>query len=298
MEPSNFLDLEEINLKRESLNQKFYQFKIIDDSITPYIIQWLIDFFSFYEDLTLGVFISNKNIDVENWAFFRVIGKSFVQKNGFQSDLSEFINKMQWDVFEYISNEIDILSSEIMNEFYLKKLPILEPISTSLVRGIAVLQMNSNEFKKNFDELKNHIENYYQKGLSINSEGKETQQTKPKEPDWHPFSNIEVKNFYLFIEKKHGSGNKTFFGAYWKFLTDNGLVNNKSRNLKKRYVEWINLRFGFLDDEKIERLQTNSSKLFRDSLLDDLVEYEDSFGHLHNYLDDGNKKRTKNPILK
>ena len=45
MEHSIFLDSEGINSIRESLNRKFNQINIIDDSVTPKIILWLNDFF-------------------------------------------------------------------------------------------------------------------------------------------------------------------------------------------------------------------------------------------------------------
>ena len=43
MEHSICLDSEKINSIRESLEGRFNQIKIIDDSVTPKIIQWLND---------------------------------------------------------------------------------------------------------------------------------------------------------------------------------------------------------------------------------------------------------------
>jgi len=47
MEHTIFLESEKINSTRQSLNGKFNQINIIDDSVTPQIIQWLVDFFHF-----------------------------------------------------------------------------------------------------------------------------------------------------------------------------------------------------------------------------------------------------------
>ena len=41
MKHSIFLDSEKINSRRESLEGRFNQIKIIDESVTPIIIQWL-----------------------------------------------------------------------------------------------------------------------------------------------------------------------------------------------------------------------------------------------------------------
>lgn len=300
MEHSIFLDLEKINSARQSLNEKFKRIEIIDDSVTPQIIHWLVDFFSYIEDFKNGVFISNENIELERWAYYLSESKPYLYQ--FAGNEKEVLTEEEYENFMlYVSyceikdnlhKENEVLEEEIINDFYLVKLPLLEPILSSVIKGIAIKLNNSNKYKKHFEDLKTHIEEFYFKSMSDNSVEKETQQTTPKEPDWHPFSSDEVRNFYLFIEKKHGTGNKTIFGAYWKFLSDNGIVDRKVRIIKQRYVEWINLRFAFPDDEKIINLQTNSSKSFRNSLLDDLVEYEETFSQLHNFLEDGNKKRT------
>lgn len=301
MEHTIFLESEKINSTRQSLNGKFNQINIIDDSVTPQIIQWLVDFFSFLEDLNNQVFISNKNIELERWFYNLIEEKPYLYD--YAGEEKEVLTEKEYEKFMiYVSyceikddlhKKNEFLEEDIINEFYLVKLPFLEPILSSVIRGIAIKLNNSNKYKKHFEDLKTHIEEFYFKSMSDNSVEKGTQQTIPKEPDWHPFSSDEVRNFYLFIEKKHGTGNKSIFGAYWKFFSDNGIIDNKSKLLKKRYVEWINLRFGFLDKEKIIMLQTNSSESFRNSLLDDLVEYEETFGQLHNFLEDGNKKRTK-----
>jgi len=65
MEHSIFLDSEKINSMRETLEGRFNQIKVIDDSVTPIIIVWLNDFFSFHDDLKYGFFICNKNIELE-----------------------------------------------------------------------------------------------------------------------------------------------------------------------------------------------------------------------------------------
>lgn len=304
MDHTIFLDREKIISIHKTLEGEFNLFKIIDDSATPQIIKWLVDFFAFYEDLKKGVFISNQNINLERWVSCLAESKPFLQD--FAGNEKEVLNKEEYEYFmQYVSycekkgdlhRENEVLEEEIINDFYLVKLPLLEPILSSLIKGIALKLSTSN--KKHFEDLKKHIEEYYLKSFSDNSIEKETQTSKPKEPDWHPFNTDETRDFYLYIEKKHGIGNKTIFGSYWKFLSDNGLVNNNSRNIKKRYIIWINLRFGYRNDEKIVRLQTNSSEFFRNSLLDDLVEYEQKNGMLHNFLEDGNKKRQKKPSSK
>ena len=70
MEHSICLDSEKINSIRESLEGRFNQIKIIDDSVTPKIIQWLNDFFSFLDDLKQGGFIFNKNIELVLYIYY------------------------------------------------------------------------------------------------------------------------------------------------------------------------------------------------------------------------------------
>jgi hypothetical protein len=301
MEHSIFLDSEKINSIRETLEGRFNQIKVIDDSVTPIIIVWLNDFFSFHDDLKYGFFICNKNIELEQWFDYLRQSKPYLYE--LLDNIKELLTEEEYENYllfvsyhkikEDLYEKNSVLETEIINDFYFLKLPILKPILSSIIREIAVSLKNSNKYKKQFEDLKTHIEEFYFKSMSDNSAEKETKDSIIKELDWHPFSNDEVRNFYLFIEKKHGTGNKTIFGAYWKFLSDNGIVDKKVRSIKKRYVEWINLRFAFPDDKKIKILQPNSSKIFRNSLLDDLVEYEEKSGLLHNFLEDGNKKRTK-----
>jgi|688.fasta_scaffold940713_1 hypothetical protein len=86
-----------------------------------------------------------------------------------------------------------------------------------------------------------------------------------------PFSQ-ETLNFYLYIEKKFGTGTKgeNMFSLYWKFLSDNGLINKNMRRItKQRYINWINNRYGL----NITNLQPNVSKPMLIGLKEFLNEY-------------------------
>ena len=84
-----------------------------------------------------------------------------------------------------------------------------------------------------------------------------------------PFSEKTI-NFYLFIEKKFGTKTPTMFGLYWKFLCENGLINNYLHRItKQRYINWINSRY----ELNITKLQTNVSKSMLIGLKESLNEF-------------------------
>jgi hypothetical protein len=234
------------------------------------------------------------------------------------------------DVYEWIyeidyESEWDLISDELLCElfivftqihqsqlmkFYNDNLIVNLRINPNLLRRklfVKLKNIDNQEDKLIFNEFFEYLKEFHSNNAveehtnpAIEEHFKKDESNKselskliPQELDWHPFPTNEVRDFYLHIEKKHGTGNKTIFGAYWKFLSDNGIIDNKARQVKKRFVEWINLRFAFLDKEKINTLQTNSSEKFRENLLNDLVDYEELNGQFHNFLEDGNKKRQR-----
>ena len=84
-----------------------------------------------------------------------------------------------------------------------------------------------------------------------------------------PFSE-ETLNFYLFIENKFGTKTPTMFGLYWKFLSENGLINKYLHRItKQRYINWINIRY----ELNITKLQTNVSKSMLIGLKESLNEF-------------------------
>jgi hypothetical protein len=311
MEHSIFLDSDKINSIRQSLNGKFNQIEIIDDSVTPQIVQWLVDFFSFLEDLKNGVFIGNKNIELERWAYY--LGESKPYLYDFAGNEKEVLTEEEYENFMlYVSyceikgnlhKDNEVLEEEIINDFYLVKLPLLEPILSSLIKGIAIKSNNSNKYKKHFEDLKTHIEEFYFKIMIDNSIEKETQETTPKEPDWHPFHNNDVRDFYLYIESKYPNEinkTKSIFGALWKFFVEEGLIdlNEKSR-IMKSYIDWINKRFDFQGEESITKLQTNTEGFDLSAFEKHYIEFESSKGdgfRFHDFRDE-NIQRTKKKRL-
>lgn len=112
-----------------------------------------------------------------------------------------------------------------------------------------------------------------------------------------PFSE-GLLDFYLFLENKFGTNNKSDFSAYWKCLSDNELISIKTeKKVKQRFIDWINLRFNFEESEKITTLQTNLSEDFLDGLDEELFLYEQNLqkenkAKLHRF-DDTFYKRLK-----
>ena len=97
MEHTIFLESEKINSTRQSLNGKFNQINIIDDSVTPQIIQWLVDFFSFLEDLNNQVFISNKNIELERWFYNLIEEKPYLYD--YAGEEKEVLTEKEYEKF-------------------------------------------------------------------------------------------------------------------------------------------------------------------------------------------------------
>ena len=144
MKHSIFLDSEKINSLRVSLEGRFNQIKIIDDSVTPKIIQWLNDFFSFFNDLEQGVFTSNKNLKLEQWFYWLGEIKPLIKE--YDGDVRDLLTENEFEnlklytsylkIKDNIYEEKKVLLEEIINDFYLLKLPILKPIFSSIIRGI------------------------------------------------------------------------------------------------------------------------------------------------------------------
>ena len=289
MEHTIFLESEKINSTRQSLNGKFNQINIIDDSVTPQIIQWLVDFFSFLEDLNNQVFISNKNIELERWFYNLIDEKPYLYN--YAGEEKEVLTEKEYEKFMiYVSyceikddlhKKNEVLEEDIINEFYLVKLPLLEPILSFVIKGIAIRLNNSNKFTKHFEDLKKHIEEFYIKSISDNSAEKETQNTMPKELDWHPFHNDDVRDFYFYLESKYNENeNKIIFSAFWKFFKQEGLIDlNEEKRILKAYFLWINERYNFSVEEKIVNLQTNLNSF-------DITDFEKHYDEFERSKDD------------
>jgi len=307
MEHTIFLDSEKINSTRQSLNEKFNQIKIIDDSVTPQIIQWLVDFFSFLEDLEKGVFISNINFDLESWFYNLNESKPYISL--FAGNEKNLLTDKEYKIFMYyvsyceikddLHKDNQVLEEEIINEFYLVKLPFLEPILSSVIRGIAIRLNNSNKYKKYFEDLKKHIEEFYLKRISNNSMEKETQNPKEKLSNWHPFHNDDVRDFYFYLESKYNvNENKIIFSAFWKFFKQEGLIDLKEeKRILQAYFLWINERFNFQGEQMIKKLQTNTESFDLQNFQKHLTIFEYSKGldfSFHDFRDgaiQGTKKR-------
>jgi uncharacterized protein YnzC (UPF0291/DUF896 family) len=265
MEHSIFLDSEKINSIRESLDEKFNRIEVIDDSVTPKIIQWLDDFFSYIEDFNSGLFIANKNVDLERWAY------NFSESNPYIFIYSpkEILNEIEYEKFSlYVSyckikgelqKENKVLMEEIMNDFYLVKLPLLEPILSSVIKGISIKLNNSNNHKKHFEDLKTHIEEFYFKSMSDNSAEKETQESIPKKLDCYPFQNLEILNFFLHIEKTTSKRTKIFYSYLLEFLIAKRLFSDSNLN-RQNYYDWINKVNCLTGQDKIKYQHNLSSE--------------------------------------
>jgi hypothetical protein len=250
MEHTIFLDTEKINSIRESLDWKFNQIKIIDDSVTPQIIQWLGDFFSFHKDLKNGVFISNQNINLQRWAYSLFESKPYL--SSFAGEEKEVLTETEYENFMiYISycelkgkleKDNEVLEEEIIYNFYFVKLPLLEPILSSVIKGINVKLNNSNKNKKHFEDLISHIERFYLKSISVNSVENETQNPLPHKLDCYPFQNMDIMNFFLHIEKNMTEKNQIFYSYLREFLMANKMFLDSIMN-RKNYYQWINKNF-------------------------------------------------------
>ena len=129
----------------------------------------------------------------------------------------------------------------------------------------------------------------YLKEFQTNSKGQykvevfNTSKSIPIKVDWSPFSD-EILKFYLFIESKFGTKNKSDFSAYWECIKENDFISKKMESrIKQRYIEWINYRFGYDKENQITQLQTNLSIDFLDGLDEELCNYEIKNGKLHRY---------------
>ena len=267
MKHSICLDSEKINSIRESLEGRFNQIKIIDDSVTPKIIQWLNDFFLFLDDLNKGVFISNENLELEQWFYWLGEIKPLIKE--YEGNIRDLLTENEFEnlilhtsyckIKDDLYNENIVLKEEIINEFYLLKLPNLKPILSSLIRGIGVSLNHSNKNKKQFEDLKKHIEEFYFNSISDNTSKNETQNPIKTLDNWHPFHNDDVRDFYIYLESKYNMNEgKITFSAFWKFFKQEGLIDlNEENRIKQRYFSWINERYNYKGDEKMVKLQTN-----------------------------------------
>jgi hypothetical protein len=282
MEHTIFLDSEKINSTRQSLNEKFNQIKIIDDSVTPQIIQWLVDFFSFLEDLKNGVFISNSNRDLERWAYYLIESKPYLYE--YMGDEENVLTEKEYQIFkQYISycelkddlnKKSTDLEDEITYEFYLVKIKSLEPIFSALKKGISIRLNNSDKYKKQFEDLKKHIEEFYLDVVNDNST-KKNQNPIPKALDWHPFDNDDIKDFYIFLETKTTNKNKIFFSYVREFLESNNMLLLENKTTLDDYFKWINERNDFQGKDVVKH-QHNlaSSHPLQTKFAKDLEVYE------------------------
>jgi hypothetical protein len=309
MEHSIFLDSEKINSIRESLDEKFNRIEVIDDSVTPKIIQWLEDFFSFLENSNNGFFISNKNIELERWAYYLIESKPYLFD--FTGNVKELLTDEEYENFMiYVSyceikdnlhKENEILQEAIINDFYLVKLPLLEPILSSVIKGISIKLNNSNNHKKHFEDLKTHIEEFYFKGIGDKSTEKKNKQTTPIIPDSHPFHNDDVRDFYLYLESKY-TISKSYHSAFYKFFTKEGLIDLKEENrIRQSFFNWINERYNLQGDDKIVKLQTNLENFNLEDFEKHLTAFEESKGlnfYFHDFRDGGINRPKKKPTSK
>lgn len=310
---SIFLDLEKINSARQSLNEKFKRIEIIDDSVTPQIIHWLVDFFSYIEDFKNGVFISNKNIELERWAYHLSESKPYLYE--FAGNEKKVLTEEEYENFMlYVSyceikdnlhKENEVLEEEIINDFYLVKLPLLEPILSSVIKGIAIKLNNSNKYKKHFQDLKTHIEEFYFESISDISIKKETKNPIQKELNPHPFHNDDVRDFYLYLESKYPNEinkTKSVFSAFWKFFEREGLIDlNEKNRIMNNYIDWINKRFDFQGEELITKLQTNTESFPLSAYEKHYDEFEEIKGdgfRFHDFRDDAIQRTKKKPPTK
>jgi hypothetical protein len=305
MEHSIFLDSEKINSKRESLEGRFNQINIIDESATPKIIQWLNDFFSFLDDLKQGVFISNENLELEQWFFWLGEIKPLIKE--YEGDIRDLLTENEFEnlilhtsyckIKDDLYNENIVLKEEIINDFYLLKLPNLKPILSSIIRGIGVSLNHSNKNKKQFEDLMKHIEEFYFDSISNNTSKKETQTPIKTLVNWHPFHNDDVRDFYIYLESKYNmNDSKNIFSAFWEFFIQEGLIDlNEKKRIKQSYFSWINEKYNFKDDEKIDKLQTNLEGFDMADYEKHYDEFERSKGDDFRFHDfrDGTIKRTK-----
>lgn len=305
MEHSIFLDSEKINSIRETLEGRFNQIKVIDDSVTPIIIVWLNDFFSFHDDLKYGFFICNKNIELEQW--FDNLRQSKPYLYELLDNIKELLTEEEYENYllfvsyhkikEDLYEKNSVLETEIINDFYLLKLPILKPILSSIIRGIAVSLKKSNKYKKQFEDLKTHIEEFYFDSISDNTSKNETQNPIKTLDNWHPFHNDDVRDFYIYLESKYNMNDaKNIFSAFWKFFKQEGLIDlNEEKRIKQSYFRWINERYNFKDDKKIDLLQPNLESYDMADFEKHYDEFERSKGDDFRFDDfrDGTIKRTK-----
>ena len=305
MKHSICLDSEKINSIRVSLEGRFNQIKIIDDSVTPKIIQWLNDFFSFFNDLKQGVFISNKNLKLEQWFYWLRETKPLIKE--YEGDVRDLLTENEFEnlklytsylkIKDNIYEEEKVLLEEIINDFYLLKLPILKPIFSSIIRGIGVSLKYSYKNKEQLEYLKKHIEEFYFDSINDNTSKKETQKPIKTLVNWHPFHNDDVRDFYIYLESKYNMNEgKITFSAFWKFFKQEGLIDlNEENRIKQRYFSWINERYNYKGDEKMVKLQTNLDSFDMADFEKHYDEFEGSKGDDFRFDDfrDGTVKRTK-----
>ncbi len=305
MEHSIFLDSEKINSIRETLEGRFNQIKVIDDSVTPIIIVWLNDFFSFHDDLKYGFFICNKNIELEQWFDYLRQSKPYLYE--LLDNIKELLTEEEYENYllfvsyhkikEDLYEKNSVLETEIINDFYLLKLPILKPILSSIIRGIGVSLNHSYKNKKQLEYLKKHIEEFYFDSINDNTTKKETQNSIKTLVNWHPFHNDDVRDFYIYLESKYNMNeNKIIFSAFWKFFKQEGLIDlNEENRIRQRYFSWINEKYNYKGDEKMVKLQTNLDSFDMADFEKHYDEFEGSKGDDFRFDDfrDGTVKRTK-----
>ena len=255
--------------------------------------------------MEVEAFISDKNLELEQWIYLLGEYKPLVKE--YFGDVRDLLTEEEyenWMLFcsydqikDNLAKENRALAKEIINDFYLLKLPILKPILPSVIKEIEVSLNHSNNNKKHFEDLKTHIEKFYFKSMSDNSAEKETQQTTAKEPDWHPFHNDDVRDFYFYLESKYNMNEgKNIFSAFWKFFEREGLIDlNEKLRIRSSYFNWINIRYNFNGNKKIVDLQGNLKSYDLSDFEKHYVEFESSKGdgfRFHDFRDE-NIQRTK-----
>jgi hypothetical protein len=282
MEHSIFLDLEKINLIRDSLNVKFKQIDINNEGVVIKIIQWLEEFFSFHEDLKNNIYIINENRKLEIW--FYNLNETKPWLRSYEGEEENVLSDKEYKIFKFYIAYFEIKNNlqkknksvleDIINEFYMVKLPLLEPIYSSLIKGISVKLTYSNNYELHFVNLKNHINEFYFKNISDKSIVKENLNYNPNELDCYPFQNLEIKNFFLHIEKITTRKTKIFYSYLREFLSSNNMFLDSNLN-KQNYYDWINKKNN-LTGNKIVEYQHNlsSQRDYEVTFLSELTNYE------------------------
>jgi hypothetical protein len=181
-------------------------------------------------------------------------------------------------------------SNERLLDFYENKIVKLK-LNTSIIKkklSVKIQTFQNDKEKQVFIHFLDFLKEY-----NSNPVSQIEVSTFPKTVDWSPFTE-EVLKFYLYIESKFGTNNKSDFSAYWECIKENELISKTTvSRIKQRYIDWINYRFGYDKENQITQLQTNLSADFLDGLDDELFQYEKKNGKLNRHTKDINNNRKR-----